>query len=170
MSENKKPWHRRFRWSDWSLNGLTYALVIVNLLPIIWMVYCGFRDNNEILSGAVAPGHRRYDVVLTSPYDEGVLAGTQVGSVSLLDTQVMKVLNLRLKVPVLSMARLILFRKATAITTFCQAYMLNINWLTILYLEPPIPQPLCVQHLTSWRQGLRLMVMKLPLVIQVWIL
>lgn len=73
------------------LNWATFALVAVNLIPIAWMAYCGFKDNNEILSGSVLPGRRTSDVVfldravLPDRAGEGYLAGATDGGVTLFD-------------------------------------------------------------------------------------
>lgn len=67
------------------LNGLTFFLVAVNLIPIAWMGYCGFKDNNEILSGTVLPGRRSSDVIHLEKTAAGFLAGSSDGSVTLFD-------------------------------------------------------------------------------------
>ncbi len=67
------------------LTTLTFFLVLGNLVPIAWMVYCSFKDNNEILSGAVMPGRRHNDVTFAEALPGGFLVGTQDGGVNLLD-------------------------------------------------------------------------------------
>lgn len=67
------------------LTTLTFFLVLGNLVPIVWMVYCSFKDNNEILSGAVMPGRRHNDVTFAEALPSGFLVGTQDGGVNLLD-------------------------------------------------------------------------------------
>jgi len=64
---------------------LTFALVFINLVPIGWMVYCSFKDNEEILAGEVAPGRRHNDVAFMEPTPTGFLVGTQDGGVNQLD-------------------------------------------------------------------------------------
>lgn len=65
------------------LNWITFSLVAVNLIPIAWMAYCGFKDNNEILAGMVKPGRRVNDVVHLERHAEGWLAGTSDGGLTL---------------------------------------------------------------------------------------
>ncbi len=67
------------------LTALTWFLVVVHLIPIAWMVYCGFKDNQEILSGKIMPGRRHNDIVFLRELPEGFLSGGVDGSLSLLD-------------------------------------------------------------------------------------
>ena len=73
----------RRRISGHLLTGLTWFLVVVHLVPIAWMVYCGVKDNQEILSGKVLPGRRQNDVVFLRETPAGFLAGTADGGVTL---------------------------------------------------------------------------------------
>ena len=76
---------------------LTWLLVGLNLVPIAWMVYCGFKDNNEILSGVVAPGRRENQVILLRELPQGYLAATADGGVHLAakdDLRILKHLTL----------------------------------------------------------------------------
>lgn len=77
------------------LNGLTFFLVAVNLIPIAWMGYCGFKDNNEILSGSVLPGRRSSDVIYLERTSAGYLAGASDGSLTLFDAGNFSVLRHR---------------------------------------------------------------------------
>lgn len=65
------------------LNGVTFFLVAINLIPIAWMAYCGFKDNNEILAGMVKPGRRVNDVLHLERHSDGWLAGTSDGGLTL---------------------------------------------------------------------------------------
>jgi multiple sugar transport system permease protein len=65
------------------LTVLTFVLVGINLLPILWMVYCSIQGNNEILLGKVALGRRDSPVNLLTRTKDGVLAGTQDGGLAL---------------------------------------------------------------------------------------
>jgi multiple sugar transport system permease protein len=78
------------------LTTLTLILVVVNMVPIVWMVYCSFKDNEEILAGVVAPGRRHYDVNFLESIPGGFLAGTQDGGIARLDEklQIVKHVNL----------------------------------------------------------------------------
>jgi multiple sugar transport system permease protein len=65
------------------LTGLTWILIVLHVAPIAWMVYCGLKDNQEILSGKVLPGRRQNDVVFLKETAAGYLAGTADGGVTL---------------------------------------------------------------------------------------
>jgi len=69
------------------LTILTFVLVGINLLPILWMVYCSIQGNNEILLGKVALGRRDAPVSLLTRTKDGVLAGTQDGGLALFQDQ-----------------------------------------------------------------------------------
>ncbi len=68
------------------LNLATVLVVGINLVPIAWMIYCSFKDNNEILSGKVLPGRRDYTVVFLSRHAGDILIGASDGSLTLADT------------------------------------------------------------------------------------
>ncbi len=72
------------------ITGLTWFLVAVHLVPIVWMVYCGLKDNQEILSGKVMPGRRQNEIVFLREMPQGYLAGTADGGITLFDRQVLK--------------------------------------------------------------------------------
>lgn len=74
---------RRRRTIGHLITGLTWFLVILHLIPIVWMVYCGLKDNQEILSGKVMPGRRRNEVVFLRQRADRYLAGTADGGVTL---------------------------------------------------------------------------------------
>ena len=65
------------------LTGLTWILIVLHVVPIAWMVYCGLKDNQEILSGKVLPGRRQNDVVFLRETAAGYLAGTADGGVTI---------------------------------------------------------------------------------------
>lgn len=67
------------------LNGLTFFLVAVNLIPVAWMTYSGFKDNNEILAGLVKPGRRANDLIHLETAAGGFLAGSSDGTLTLFD-------------------------------------------------------------------------------------
>src|SRR4051812_25354573 len=67
------------------LTGLTWILIALHVTPIAWMVYCGLKDNQEILSGDVLPGRRRNDVVFLKELSGAYLAGTADGGITLFD-------------------------------------------------------------------------------------
>lgn len=69
------------------LTGLTWILIILHVVPIAWMVYCGLKDNQEILSGKVLPGRRQNDVVFLKETAAGYLAGTADGGITLFGKQ-----------------------------------------------------------------------------------
>jgi len=54
---------RRDQWRGvWTF--LAWGLVIANLMPILWMIWCSFMSNNEILQGKLAPAPRSNDAML----------------------------------------------------------------------------------------------------------
>lgn len=67
------------------LTWITVLLVFINLVPIGWMVYCSFKDNEEILSGAISPGRRHHDVIFVDTLQQNILVGTQDGGFGVLD-------------------------------------------------------------------------------------
>jgi multiple sugar transport system permease protein len=69
------------------ITGLTWILIVLHVVPIAWMVYCGLKDNQEILSGKVLPGRRQNDVVFLKETAAGYLAGTADGGVTLFGKQ-----------------------------------------------------------------------------------
>lgn len=73
----------------------TFALVVLNLLPILWMVYCSFKDNNEILLGQVGLGHRKAQVQMIRETSEGILAGSRDGGLGLFQLRDGKLETLR---------------------------------------------------------------------------
>jgi len=64
------------------LTGLTWILIALHVTPIVWMVYCGLKDNQEILSGKVLPGRRKNDIVFLKELDGAYLAGTADGGIT----------------------------------------------------------------------------------------
>jgi len=72
------------------ITGLTWFMVIAHIVPIAWMVYCGFKDNQEILSGKVLPGRFKNDVVYMKELPAAFLIGTADGGVTLFDKQGLK--------------------------------------------------------------------------------
>lgn len=72
------------------LNSLTFFLVAVNLIPIAWMAYCGFKDNNEILAGLIKPGRRTSDVIHMQAGPGGYLTAATDGTLSLFDPQTLE--------------------------------------------------------------------------------
>lgn len=73
------------KWTGRLLTGLTWLLVALHLIPIAWMVYCGVKDNQEILSGKVLPGRRQNEVIFLARMADGYLAGTSDGGVTRFD-------------------------------------------------------------------------------------
>lgn len=73
----------RKRLSRNVLTLVTWALVAINLIPILWMVYCGVKDNQEILAGKTWPGRRQNEVVFLRELPAGYLAGTADGGITL---------------------------------------------------------------------------------------
>jgi multiple sugar transport system permease protein len=69
------------------LTWITVLLVFINLVPIGWMVYCSFKDNEEILSGAISPGRRHHDVIFVDSLGQNILVGTQDGGFGVLDQE-----------------------------------------------------------------------------------
>src|SRR5437899_12814674 len=84
------------RWSGRFVTVFTWLLVFLHLIPIIWMVYCGVKDNGEILSGKVLPGRRQNDVIFLARMADGYLAGTADGGVTRFDGNLKKVSHLEL--------------------------------------------------------------------------
>ncbi|MDQ3001304.1 MAG: carbohydrate ABC transporter permease [Fibrobacterota bacterium] len=72
------------------LTGLTWILIALHVVPIAWMVYCGLKDNQEILSGKVMPGRRQNEIVFLRELPQGYLAGTADGGITLFDKQGLK--------------------------------------------------------------------------------
>jgi multiple sugar transport system permease protein len=72
------------------LTGLTWFLIALHVIPIAWMVYCGLKDNQEILSGKVMPGRRQNEIVFLRDVPQGYLAGTADGGITLFDKQGLK--------------------------------------------------------------------------------
>jgi multiple sugar transport system permease protein len=72
------------------ITGLTWFLVAVHLVPIVWMVYCGLKDNQEILSGKVPPGRRQNEIVFLRELSQAYLAGTADGGITLFDKATLK--------------------------------------------------------------------------------
>jgi multiple sugar transport system permease protein len=64
------------------LTIVTWFLVVVNLIPILWMVYCGVKDNQEILAGKTAPGRRQNEIVFLRELPTSYLAGTADGGIT----------------------------------------------------------------------------------------
>jgi multiple sugar transport system permease protein len=77
--------HSRRKWTGRLLTGLTWFLVACHLIPIAWMVYCGVKDNGEILQGKVLPGRRQNEIVFLARVADGFLAGTADGGVTRFD-------------------------------------------------------------------------------------
>ncbi|MDB5106204.1 MAG: binding-protein-dependent transport system inner rane component [Fibrobacteres bacterium] len=67
------------------LTGLTWILIVLHVVPIAWMVYCGLKDNQEILSGKVLPGRRQNEIVFLRETGRGYLAGTADGGLTLFE-------------------------------------------------------------------------------------
>jgi len=84
------------RWSGRFLTGFTWILVALHLIPIAWMVYCGVKDNGEILSGKVMPGRRQNEVMFLARMADGYLAGTADGGVTRFDGNLKQVSHLEL--------------------------------------------------------------------------
>ncbi len=78
------------------ITGLTWILVVIHLVPIVWMVYCGLKDNQEILSGKVMPGRRQNEIVFLRELPQGYLAGTADGGVTLFDKGLKKLRHVNL--------------------------------------------------------------------------
>ncbi len=97
-----------------SLTVITWFLVLVNLVPIAWMVYCGVKDNQEILAGKTTPGRRQNEVTFLAETASGYLAGSADGGITLFDkTNLVKSKHLNLG-------------------TFATSYLLDINTLWVL--------------------------------------
>jgi multiple sugar transport system permease protein len=77
--------HSRRKWTGRLLTGLTWILVACHLIPIAWMVYCGVKDNGEILQGKVLPGRRQNEIVFLAHVQDGFLAATADGGVTRFD-------------------------------------------------------------------------------------
>jgi len=73
---------RRKRLIGNALTIVTFALVIANLLPIGWMVWCSLKDNNEIMSGQVGLGRRRSEVNFIAPQGNGWIVGSSDGGIA----------------------------------------------------------------------------------------
>jgi multiple sugar transport system permease protein len=73
---------RRKRLIGMVLTVATFALVVGNLLPIGWMVWCSLKDNNEIISGQVGIGKRQSEVNFLSPTDSGWFVGSSDGALA----------------------------------------------------------------------------------------
>ncbi len=86
----------RRKWSGRFLTAFTWILVALHLVPIAWMVYCGVKDNQEILSGKVLPGRRHNEVIFLARTAEGYLAGTADGGVTRFDDKLEKHAHLEL--------------------------------------------------------------------------
>ncbi len=66
------------------LTTATFALVIVNLLPIFWMIYSSLKDNNEILTGKVGISRRPVQIEMLRPLQDGtVMAASRDGGLGL---------------------------------------------------------------------------------------
>jgi len=64
------------------LTLFTWGFVGVNTLPILWMLWCSFMGNNEILQGKLLPEPYRTDVVFFAPVQGmGEVAATVNGEV-----------------------------------------------------------------------------------------
>lgn len=90
MQPSRRKWMGRF------LTSMTWALVAIHLIPIAWMVYCGVKDNQEILSGKVLPGRRQNEVVFLHASPAGWLAGTADGGLTLFDKRLERQRHLEL--------------------------------------------------------------------------
>jgi len=73
---------RRKRLVGNALTIVTFALVIANLLPIGWMVWCSLKDNNEIMSGQVGLGRRRSEVNFIASRGAGWIVGSSDGGIA----------------------------------------------------------------------------------------
>src|SRR5689334_14068220 len=76
-----RPKHRNI--AGYLLTAATWILIALHVAPIAWMVYCGLKDNQEILAGKVLPGRRQNDVIFLKELQDGFLAGTADGGVTL---------------------------------------------------------------------------------------
>jgi multiple sugar transport system permease protein len=88
--------HSRRIWTGRLLTGLTWILVACHLIPIAWMVYCGVKDNGEILQGKVLPGRRQNEIVFLAQVRDGFLAGTADGGVTRFDANLKQQAHLEL--------------------------------------------------------------------------
>jgi multiple sugar transport system permease protein len=76
-----RPKHRNI--AGRLLTAATWILILLHVAPIAWMVYCGLKDNQEILAGKVLPGRRQNDVIFLKEIRDGYLAGTADGGITL---------------------------------------------------------------------------------------
>ncbi|MEO6098529.1 MAG: carbohydrate ABC transporter permease [Fibrobacteria bacterium] len=76
-----RPKHRNL--AGRLLTAATWILILLHVAPIAWMVYCGLKDNQEILAGKVLPGRRQNDVIFLKEMSDGFLAGTADGGITL---------------------------------------------------------------------------------------
>jgi multiple sugar transport system permease protein len=88
--------HSRRKWTGRLLTGFTWILVACHLIPIAWMVYCGVKDNGEILQGKVLPGRRGNEIVFLARVQDGFLAGTADGGVTRFDANLKQTAHLEL--------------------------------------------------------------------------
>ncbi|MEN9355019.1 MAG: hypothetical protein RL318_2344 [Fibrobacterota bacterium] len=73
---------RRKRLIGTLLTALTFVLVFANLLPILWMIWCSLKDNNEIMSGQVGIGKRRSEVNFLASSGTDWLVGSSDGGIA----------------------------------------------------------------------------------------
>lgn len=82
---SSKPYYSRTRFKNKVFSVLMYMILIVMLFPIVWMVFCSFKGNAEILEGRVGIDRARHDMLMFHFDKKEMLAITSDGAINVLD-------------------------------------------------------------------------------------
>ncbi|MEK6557748.1 MAG: ABC transporter permease subunit [Candidatus Margulisiibacteriota bacterium] len=69
------------------------VLLCINLFPIAWMVFCSFKNNNDILSGNVGFSRAQTDIYSIYPEGSDLYAFSIDGSITRMDMKTKKILG-----------------------------------------------------------------------------
>jgi len=75
-------WRRRGSKLFWT--GLLAVIALLNLLPILWMVFSSLKDNRDLQAGSLGFSRSQSRLVAMLPRREGVLVGTTNGDIHLI--------------------------------------------------------------------------------------
>lgn len=78
----RSHWRRRGPRLFWG--ALVAAVALVNLMPLLWMVFSSLKENRDLQAGTLGFSRSQSRVVALLPRREGVLAGTDNGDIHLM--------------------------------------------------------------------------------------
>jgi multiple sugar transport system permease protein len=65
--------------------GLMFVILVINLFPIFWMVFCSFKNNRDILSGNVGFSRARTDILKMAIDNDDLIMLSMDGSINKLN-------------------------------------------------------------------------------------